>query len=270
MVCFPNAKINLGLNILEKRSDGFHNIETVFYPITLRDILEIIPSDTNETTLEIMGLEIPGDSNSNLCLKAYHLLAKDFELPGVNIYLQKLIPMGAGLGGGSSDGAFTLITLNLMFNLGLSEAQLTDYAGQLGSDCAFFIKNKPAIGEGKGNILKATEILLKGYYLALVKPDVHVGTAEAYAGVKPFFPEVTVGKTAQLPILSWKNKLVNDFEVSIFPKHAEIKYIKENLYDKGAIYSSMTGSGAAVYGIFESHPQLKEEFPNCFYWEGEL
>jgi 4-diphosphocytidyl-2-C-methyl-D-erythritol kinase len=271
MVCFPNAKINLGLNILEKRPDGFHNIETVFYPIPLADILEIIPdSPSGKTEMKITGLTVPGEVVENLCLKAYRILQAVYNLPPVRIILHKLIPMGAGLGGGSSDGAFVLTTLNRMFELGLSDECLMDYASQLGSDCAFFIKNKAAIGVGRGNELKTIEVSLRGYYLVLVKPEIHVGTAEAYAGVKPFRPLQTSGTLVLQPINEWKKMMVNDFESSIFLKHTEIQIIKEKLYDTGAVYASMTGSGAAVYGIFRDEIDFKDIFKNYFAWGSRL
>jgi 4-diphosphocytidyl-2-C-methyl-D-erythritol kinase len=271
MVCFPNAKINLGLNIIEKRPDGFHNIETIFYPIALTDILEILPnSESGITEMEITGMNVPGNSEDNLCTKAYKLLEKEFHLPPVRIILHKIIPMGAGLGGGSSDGAYTLITLNNMFELGLSEEQLLYFASMLGSDCAFFIRNKPSVGLGKGNELNDIDLSLKGTFLILIKPNVHIGTAEAYAGVVPHKSLNAVGSTVLQPIINWKNCLENDFEKSIFPKHPEIKWIKDELYRNGAVYASMTGSGAAVYGIFDSEPDLKDSFTNCFFWKGEF
>jgi 4-diphosphocytidyl-2-C-methyl-D-erythritol kinase len=267
MICFPNAKINLGLNIIEKRADGFHNIETVFYPIPLVDILEVLLNPpSGKTEMKITGMNVPGEIADNLCLKAYRLLNAEYSLPPVRIILHKLIPMGAGLGGGSSDGAYTLTSLNTLFNLGLSNLQLIKYASHLGSDCAFFINNIPAIGKGRGNELEDSVLSLKGYYLVLVKPDIHIGTAEAYAGVQPFRPKKTSGSEVLLPLAEWKDKLVNDFEMSIFPKHPEIKKIKEQLYDLGAVYASMTGSGAAVYGIFKEEIIYKNIFTNCFSW----
>jgi 4-diphosphocytidyl-2-C-methyl-D-erythritol kinase len=271
MVYFPCAKINLGLNILRKRTDGFHDIETVFYPVKLCDILEIIPDYENSyTSINITGLAVPGNSTDNLCLKAYDIVASRHDIPAVNIFLHKIIPMGAGLGGGSSDGAFTLLALNEMFELGLSELQLLEYASMLGSDCAFFIKNKAAIGKGRGNELSETDLSLIGYYIYLVKPEVHVGTAEAYAGVTPGVPEILSSEIITTPLENWKNKLVNDFESSIFPKHPEIKNIKDALYAMGAVYASMSGSGASVYGIFKTEPSENPEFSKYFNWIGKL
>jgi len=273
MLCFPNAKINIGLNVIEKRQDNFHNIETVFYPIPLSDILEIIKNEkhgSNKSELMITGKDIPGSKESNLCTKAYDLLDKDFDLPSVKIYLHKIIPMGAGLGGGSSDGAYTLRLLNLLFELNLATAQLADYAAQLGSDCSFFIENKPALGSEKGNVLEKLLLNLSDKYLVLVKPPVFVGTAEAYAGIVPHKPNNHVKQLVSLPPSEWKDKIVNDFEKSVFDKHSEIKTIKDTLYKQGAVYASMTGSGSAVYGIFEQEVNLKNSFEGMFYWGGNL
>jgi 4-diphosphocytidyl-2-C-methyl-D-erythritol kinase len=270
MIVFPNAKINLGLNIISKRTDGFHNIETVFYPVPLTDVLEIIPSQTPGTKFAGFGIEIPGDTANNLCIKAYNALRADFDLPPVKIILHKNIPMGAGMGGGSSDGAFTLVVLNKMFNLGLTDAQLEQYASKLGSDCAFFIRNRPAHGTEKGNVLEDITVNLQGLYLVIVKPDIHIGTAEAYAGVTPKIPELSLKEITNLPVNKWKELIKNDFEASIFPKHAEIAAIKDKLYKNGALYASMTGSGAAVFGIFEQEVDLKNPFNGMFYWGAKL
>ncbi|HEX3009472.1 MAG TPA: 4-(cytidine 5'-diphospho)-2-C-methyl-D-erythritol kinase [Bacteroidales bacterium] len=270
MIVFPNAKINIGLHITSKRPDGFHNIETVFYPVPLNDVLEIIPNDSPNIEFSNFGIEIPGNTENNLCIKAYQALRADFDLPHVKIILQKNIPMGAGMGGGSSDGAFTLVVLNKMFNLGLTELQLEQYASKLGSDCAFFIRNKPALGSEKGNVLENIAVNLQGLYLVIVKPNVHIGTAEAYAGVTPQIPELSLKEITSLPVNQWKELIKNDFEDSIFPKHAEIKEIKDNLYKNGALYASMTGSGAAVFGIFEQEVDLKNLFKGMFYWGAKL
>ena len=273
MVIFPNAKINLGLNVIEKRSDGFHNIETLFYPVPLTDMLEVIPGSLgkeNEPVLNLSGIEIPGGQQQNLCVKAYNLLKREFNLPGIHVFLHKIIPMGAGLGGGSSDGAFMLLLLNDLFKLSLSTEQLVHYASQLGSDCAFFIQNKPTFGKGKGNELEEISLNLSGYTLVLVHPGVHVSTAEAYAGVTPGKPEISVKEIALKPVKSWNGLLVNDFEASVFAKHPEIKLIKDKLYKLGATYASMTGSGSAVFGIFDKPVSLKEEFTGMFCWEGKL
>jgi 4-diphosphocytidyl-2-C-methyl-D-erythritol kinase len=269
MLSFPNAKINIGLNIIEQRSDLFHNIETIFYPVPIADILEILETPElkgNKVEMVITGMDIPGEPENNLCVKAYKLLDKLYCLPHVKIHLHKIIPTGAGLGGGSSDGAFTLTLLNRLFSLNLTNTQLIDHAAELGSDCPFFIDNKPAFGTEKGNILKTTELSLSGYYFVLVKPSVSVGTAEAYKGVKPHKPKQSVNTLIELPIAQWKDKIVNDFEQSIFPNHSIIKEIKNELYNAGAIYASMTGSGSAVYGIFEKQVSLQNVSKHEFYW----
>jgi 4-diphosphocytidyl-2-C-methyl-D-erythritol kinase len=273
MLCFPNAKINIGLNIIERRPDNFHNIETVFYPIPLSDILEIIKSENDcglKTDLKATGIEIPGDTSSNLCLKAYQLLDSSFGLPPVKIRLHKIIPMGAGLGGGSADGAYTLVLLNQLFELGLTQQQLKGYAAQLGSDCAFFVTNEPAFGTQKGDVLEDVALNLSGYYLALVKPNVFVGTAEAYSGVKPGPPAISLINLIKKDPCEWKDCVANDFEKSIFNSYPEIKAIKDSLYSHGAVYASMTCSGSAVFGLFDREIDLKQKFSGLFYWQGKL
>jgi 4-diphosphocytidyl-2-C-methyl-D-erythritol kinase len=255
MICFPNAKINLGLHIVSKRPDGYHNIETVFYPIPLCDALEIVPSETNETTFSQTGICVGGNPNDNLVMKAFHLLKNDFDLPETAIYLRKQIPFGAGLGGGSADAAFMLGLLNDFAGLGLSVKQLEEYAGRLGADCPFFIRNKPVFAEGIGDIFTPVDVSLKGYYLVLAKPDIHVSTKEAYAGVTPKQPTFCLTEISRLPIEEWKNRIVNDFEEGIFARYPAIGAIKQALYDRGAIYASMSGSGSSVFGIFEK-PQV--------------
>ncbi|WP_339794362.1 4-(cytidine 5'-diphospho)-2-C-methyl-D-erythritol kinase [uncultured Imperialibacter sp.] len=255
MITFPNAKINLGLQILRKRPDGYHDISSLFLPIPLQDVLEIVEAKSLSFTSS--GLPIPGSSDDNLCLKAYHLLKKDFELPPISIHLYKAIPMGAGLGGGSADGAFMLVMLNEKFGLGLSNTQLEDYAAQLGSDCPFFVKNEAAIASGRGTELSSFPVNLKGNYLLLVFPGIHIGTREAYAGVKPNDQQKTITEILSVPVSSWKDMLINDFEQSVFPNHPSLGEIKEKLYADGAVYASMTGSGSTMYGIFEGKPKLK-------------
>jgi 4-diphosphocytidyl-2-C-methyl-D-erythritol kinase len=202
------------------------------------------------------GLPIPGSSDDNLCLKAYHLLQKDFELPPISIHLHKAIPMGAGLGGGSADGAFMLVMLNKKFALGLTDTQLEHYAGRLGSDCPFFVKNEAAIASGRGTELSSFSVDLEGYYLLLVFPGIHIGTREAYAGVTPNDQQKAITEVLSMPLSSWKDVLLNDFEQSVFPNHPVLKEIKEKLYASGAIYASMTGSGSTMYGIFEGKPEV--------------
>ncbi|MCG8477025.1 MAG: 4-(cytidine 5'-diphospho)-2-C-methyl-D-erythritol kinase [Cytophagales bacterium] len=264
MLTFPNAKINLGLYVTEKRPDGYHNIESVFYPVGWEEPLEITKSE--KTSFVSSGIAIPGSPESNLCLKAYELLKKDFDLPPVRIHLHKTIPIGAGLGGGSADASFTLKLLNEMFSLDLSDEKLEDYASGLGADCPFFIKNRPVLARGTGNLFEPVELDLSAYRLVLVNPGIHVGTAEAYAGVRPKPAPFDLTELLRLPVTEWKGKLHNDFEDSTFPNHPEIARIKENLYEAGALYASMTGSGATVYGIFEK--QLNLVFPKSYaIWE---
>ena len=255
MITFPNAKINLGLNIVSKREDGYHNIESCFYPIPWHDCLEVV--EATSFSFHSYGLEIPGDSGSNLCVKAYSLLKEDFDIPPVEIHLLKHIPMGAGLGGGSANGAFTLKMLNELFGLELSHQKLEAYALQLGSDCPFFIRNQPAIAKGRGELLELIALALSGYYLAIHNPGIHVSTKEAYSGVKPRELETPISKLIHTPIENWIDSLTNDFETSIFPNHSEIALLKQEMYEAGAIYASMTGSGSTVYGLFRDEDPSK-------------
>lgn len=269
MVTFPNAKINLGLYVTAKRPDGFHNIESCFYPVQWTDILEIIPADN--FAFSSTGIHIPGDPATNLCTKAYHLLKKDIDLPPVHIHLHKIIPIGAGLGGGSADGAFTIKRLNSTFNLDLQTHQMEAYARQLGSDCAFFIRNQPVFCYDKGDQFKDISLDLSRYFIVLVNPQLHVATAEAYAGIRPALPEYPILETLQLPIHSWKDKLSNDFETTVCAKYPVITDIKQTLYTQGALYASMSGSGSTVYGIFEEEKDLAAIFPQPYVlWQGKL
>lgn len=253
MVSFPIAKINLGLNIISKRLDGYHNIDSCFYPISWHDILEVIPSDNLKFTSS--GHPIPGDPQSNLCLKAYQLLKTDFNIPPVHIHLHKIIPIGAGLGGGSADASYTLKMLNEKFQLGISTQKLKSYAAQLGSDCPFFIEDKPVIARGTGTQFESIDFNLTGKIILLINPDIHISTAEAYAGIVPKESGTPIKEIlSNCPIESWKSKLHNDFEDSVFSSHPQIAKIKELLYDSGALYASMSGTGSAVYGIFEKQP----------------
>ena len=250
MITFPNSKINIGLNITEKRSDGYHNLETIFYPIDLCDSLEFVKSE--ETRFNCTGLKIEGEQDNNLILKAYRLLKEEFDLPNIDIHLHKLIPMGAGLGGGSADAAFMLKMLNEEFKLNLSSQELQQRAVKLGADCPFFIDNKAVLAKGIGNIFEPTNVDLKGYYIVLIKPDVHVSTAEAYGGCKPQRWETPLEEAIQRPIEEWKDYIFNDFEKTVFVAHPELAKIKEMLYAKGAIYAAMSGSGSTIYGIFKN------------------
>jgi 4-diphosphocytidyl-2-C-methyl-D-erythritol kinase len=269
MVSFPNAKINLGLHITEKRQDGFHSIESCFYPVQWCDALEILVSNT--TSFTTSGIEIPGASDSNLCLKVYQALKKEYMLPPVHIHLLKNIPIGAGLGGGSADAAFTIKLLNDLFSLNLSVTQMEDYLRPLGSDCAFFVNNKPVFAYDKGDRFSSIELSLKGYFIVIVYPEVHISTKEAYSSVIPKKSQVSIERILQKDIKEWKSLLKNDFEDALFPKYPVLKEIKETLYSKGALYASMTGSGSAVYGIFSEGTALKNAFPEHFkVWEGVL
>lgn len=250
MIGFPNAKINIGLNIIEKRQDGFHNIESIFYPIMdLFDVLEIIKS--NELKFTSSGIVIPGNEADNLCLKAYQLIKADFDVLPVHIHLHKVIPIGAGLGGGSADAAFTLKLLNQIFALNITNDELINYARKLGSDCAFFIKNKPVYAFGKGDEFEEVVLDLSKYEIKVAYPNIHIGTAEAYAGVNPYPPKVNLKELIKLPIKDWNNNIKNDFEDSIFLNHSQIKALKDKFYTDGAVYASMTGSGSAVFGVFK-------------------
>ncbi|WP_336524768.1 4-(cytidine 5'-diphospho)-2-C-methyl-D-erythritol kinase [Bacteroides acidifaciens] len=274
MIVFPNIKINLGLSITEKRPDGYHNLETVFYPVALEDALEIraLPEADKKITLHQYGMEIAGNPEDNLVAKAYSLLDKEFHLPPVEIHLYKHIPSGAGLGGGSSDAAFMLKLLNGHFHLNLSEEQLEIYAATLGADCAFFIKNKPVYAEGIGNIFSPIELSLKGYQIMIVKPDVFVSTREAFANIHPHHPEYPVKEVIRRPVAEWKDTLINDFEASVFPQHPVIGEIKKELYNQGALYASMSGSGSSVFGLFAPDAALPEinRKSNSFCFKGTL
>ena len=250
MITYPNAKINIGLDIIKKRTDGFHNIESIFYPVyDLFDILEVIES--KELSFTSSGIEIPGRSESNLCVKAYQLIKADFNIPFVAIHLHKVIPIGAGLGGGSADAAFMLKALNELFNLNLNVAQLVAYARKLGSDCAFFIENTPVYAFNKGDEFKKIELDLTPYSLKIEYPNIHIGTREAYSGVVPLSSIQSLAVIILKPIEEWKTLVKNDFEKSVFQSHPSIKTLKDKMYADGAIFASMTGSGSAVFGVFE-------------------
>jgi 4-diphosphocytidyl-2-C-methyl-D-erythritol kinase len=268
MIRFPNAKINIGLNIVEKREDSYHNIETVFYPVMLCDSLEIIPS--NKTTLELTGLAVAGDLQNNLVFRAYHLLKQDYHLPEVSIFLHKNIPLGAGLGGGSADGAFMLRLLNDYFSLSLTDEQMMHYASQLGSDCAFFVQNKPAFATQRGEKIEVIDMDLSAYSIVIIKPNVHISTAEAYQSIVPLKPSTSLTSLIKLPVHEWKYVIVNDFEAVLFSKWPILKEIKKVLYQQGALYASMTGSGSAVYGIFPSDHSVKLPLTNSFIWQHSL
>jgi len=271
MLLFPNAKINLGLNVVERRTDGYHNIETVFYPIGLNDVLEVTPSETcSDYSFSSSGIVLPGDPEENLIVKAYRLLRFEYQIPAVDILLCKQIPLGAGLGGGSSDAAFMLKALNELFGLKITKKKLEGLAARLGADCPVFIRNKAVFASGTGNVFKPVKVSLKGYYLLLIKPDIHVSTPEAYSLVVPLKPELSLLEWIQKPIQEWRDVIKNDFEKSVFANHPEIEIIKNKLYAMGALYASMSGSGSSVYGIFETMPEKSETFAGCFVSGGML
>lgn len=273
MITFPCAKINLGLNIVSKRPDGYHNLETVFYPIPLTDALEIkymdekFPSES-PCDLKITGNDIDCNEEDNLVIKAYQLLAADFQLPRVHAHLVKRIPTQAGLGGGSSDAAYMIRLLDERFRLNIGIPEMERYAAKLGADCAFFITADPSYAEGIGDVLMPVDVPvagLGGYYLAVVKPSVAVSTRDAYAAIVPKTPAKCCRDIVRQPIETWKDELVNDFEASIFAMHPELAAIKQSLYDAGAVYAAMSGSGSALFGIFREQPTgLEKEFEGMF------
>lgn len=258
MVIFPHCKINLGLRVTRKREDGFHDLQTIFYPIPLLDVLEIIDSpDKTERNFSCSGLKIQGNPENNLCLKAVELLKNEFpSIPPISMHLHKNIPMGAGLGGGSSDGAFTLRLLNQKYQLGIGNSDLLRYAAILGSDSPFFIQDKPVYAEGRGEKMEEIELDLSSYSILLVSPGIHISTAEAFSRIIPIVPVTNMKELIKTPVSNWKNCIFNDFEYSITAAYPEILTIKEKLYAVGAVYASMTGTGSTVYGIFQ-----KDELP---------
>lgn len=272
MIGFPPCKINLGLSILEKRTDGFHSIETIFYPVLLKDALEIVISD-QDTTIHVTGIHIPEENSKNLCIKAYELLKKDYSLPSIRIHLHKNIPIGAGLGGGSSDAAHIIKMLNAFFKLNLSLEKQIKYAQLIGSDCAFFIKNTVALATEKGDVLSEIKLSLSNYYIAIIKPPIHISTAWAYSQAIPQEKKNSIKNIIEQPIEQWRALLYNDFEEPIFNKYPVIRELKENMYKAHAIYASMSGSGSAVYGIFKNPPAnslLKSLDKDSFFWQGEM
>lgn len=274
-VFFPNAKINIGLSITEKRPDGYHNLETVFYPIVLQDALEVKgiseegKAEGKPYELKVSGEPLDGSPSDNLVVKAYELLRSKPEfaerIQPVSIHLYKHIPTGAGLGGGSSDAVFMLQALNQRFSLGMSTEELETAASRLGADCKFFVRNQPALATGVGDQLSDISLPLKGKTIVLVKPDCFVSTRDAYSAVVPRKPEVSLREALARPLNEWKDVIVNDFERSVFPKFPEIAAIKDKLYDMGAVYASMSGSGSAVYGIFDQPQEhIDEVFSGYF------
>jgi 4-diphosphocytidyl-2-C-methyl-D-erythritol kinase len=271
MIVFPSCKINLGLHLLSKRADGFHDIETIFYPVSgLSDTLEIIPAKDLESSFEQQGLSFENQEN-NLVEKAYLLMRKHYDIPATDMFLYKNIPIGAGLGGGSSDAAFTLKLLNTIFKLGLNASELKQYAAQLGSDCSFFIDNIPALGIGRGDILFPYPIpQLSGKFIAIIKPDITISTAQAYKNCKPVNRTVSLKEIISKPLSCWKDLLENDFEKTIFPDYPELLEIKESLYNQGAEYASLSGSGAALFGIFSAQLPSLNFGKDYFVFQGKL
>lgn len=279
MLTFPCAKINLGLNITSKREDGYHNLETIFYPVPLTDALEVklmhddFPSD-EPCDLKITGNAVDCDEKNNLVVKAYTLLAQDFKLPRVHTHLVKRIPMQAGLGGGSADGAFMIRLLDERFRLNMGIAEMERYASRLGSDCAFFITTEPSFGTGRGEVLEPVNIAeqnLQGYYIAIVKPAIAVSTREAFKQIICRQPEHCCRDIVRQPVETWKTVLTNDFEEPAFEQHPELADIKQRLYDLGAVYAQMSGSGSAFFGLFRTEPQqLKSNFPDCYTFTTKL
>lgn len=270
MINFPNCKINLGLSITDKRNDGFHNIESVLFPVKLNDVLEIIKSPNGFFSFTQSGIKIPGDPKNNLVIKAYHLLKTEFQLPEVHIHLHKKIPMGAGLGGGSADAAFAIKLLNDLFDLKITNKMMEDFARQLGSDCAFFIKNKAILASGKGDLFAPINVNLSEYNIVIVKPNIHISTPDAYSWVKPIAKERALKDIIGLPVNKWKGNLVNDFEKEVFQHFPQIEAIKNKLYKLGTEYAAMSGSGAAVFGIFKKGIDLKENFSDCYIFQSSI
>lgn len=270
MITFPIAKINLGLNVVEKRSDGYHNLETVFYPVPLQDALEVCPMDPAFPTpfdcdLKVSNIAIEGDEQRNLVVKAYQMLKQDFpDLPRVHAHLWKAIPTQAGMGGGSSDCAAMLLLLNRLAGLGLTQHQLIDYAARLGADCAIFVLNQPAYAEGIGERLQPIDLRLTGWHLAVVRPDIPVPTKEAFSLIRPKKPAKNCRVIVEQPVETWRDELTNDFEQSVFALHPEIGDIKKRLYQMGAVYAAMSGSGSAVFGLFREKPDLDHDFKGMF------
>lgn len=267
MILFPNAKINLGLNIVSKRSDGYHNLETIFYPLPIKDALEVIPSTDGKDSFIEAGLKVDTVPENNLVMKALRLLRQDYDILPIEVHLLKKIPFGAGIGGGSADAAFMLKLLNDQFSLGINNEKLVQLAAKLGADCPFFIYNRPMFATGIGEVLEPVELSLDQYNLVLVKPDIHVSTKAAFALVKPWYPEISLKAIVKRPIEEWKELMYNDFEKSIFPQYPDIENIKEKLYALGAVYASMSGSGSSVYAIFNGDTDIKREFKGCYVWE---
>ena len=277
MVTFPIAKVNLGLNVVEKRADGYHNLQTVFYPVPIMDALEVVPmgdgfpSDV-DCDLKVTNIPIEGDEQRNLVVRAYQLLKQDYPtLPRIHTHLWKGIPTQAGMGGGSSDCGYMIRLLNELFELQLSDEQMASYAARLGADCAFFIYSKPCYAEGIGEQLVPIDLDLSGWYIGVVRPDIPVPTKEAFSRIRPHYPKKNCREVVMQPVETWREELVNDFEESVFALHPELEAIKARLYDLGASYAAMSGSGSALFGLFREVPvALEGAFPEAFTFSGAL
>ena len=276
MITFPIAKINLGLNVVERRPDGYHNLETVFYPVAIHDALELTPMDSLfpsavDCDLKVSNIAIEGDEQRNLVVRAYQLLRSDFpQIPRLHAHLYKAIPTQAGMGGGSSDCAYMLRLLNDMFSLGLTTEQLIAYAARLGADCPFFILSRPAYAEGIGELLEPVSLDLSAYHIAIVRPDIPVSTREAFSLIEPHRPAKNCRTVVQQPIETWRSELINDFEKSVFALHPEIGAIRDRLYRLGAVYAAMSGSGSSVFGIFHEPLDVSPHFPDMFTYSAPL
>ncbi len=271
MLIYSNAKINIGLNIVEKRNDGFHNIETVFFPIGIRDAIEIADSKSEAPyTFSASGIPINIDAKDNIVVKAYELIKAKYDFPSQDIHLHKNTPFGAGLGGGSANAAFMIKLLNKKFKLGMSTGEMEGEVKKLGSDCAFFIKNKPAFAIEKGDKMNSIDVDLSGYHILLIKPDVNISTPEAYAKIKPHKPEKSLEELIKQPIETWRTTITNDFEDSIFPKHPQLAKIKNELYEQGAIYAAMSGSGSSMFGLFKDEPNILPQWEKHFCWKEQF
>jgi len=258
MISFPNAKINIGLNVVSKREDGYHNLETIFYPVKLADALEL--TDSDKTAFSSSGIEIDGNTENNLVFKAYHILQRKYKLPPVKLHLHKIIPFGAGLGGGSSDAAFTLRMLNDFFSLNIPNSELELFAAKIGADCPFFIQNEPTFASGIGDQFQPINLDLSEFKILLIKPNISGSTPDAYRNVIPKQPEFNLKNIESLPIEKWQDTIVNDFEKSVFEKFPEIDKLKQTLYKIGALYASMSGSGSSLFGIFNQIPKDIDKF----------
>lgn len=277
MITFPVAKINLGLNVVEKRADGYHNLQTVFYPVPIMDALEIVPMSDGfpsdvDCDLKVTNITIEGDEQRNLVVRAYHLLKADYpELPRVHTHLWKGIPTQAGMGGGSSDCGYMIRLLNETFDMGLSSEQMQQYAARLGADCAFFIESSACYAEGIGERLQPIDLDLSGWHIGVVRPDIPVPTKEAFSRIHPHYPALNCRDVVKQSVETWRDRLTNDFEESVFALHPEIGAVKEQLYKMGATYAAMSGSGSALFGLFKDEPDaLRQTFPDMFTFSGVL